>query len=161
MKPIALLAGLALSACQTPGKEMVPGNAEPASPGAQDPSPAAPKALVGEYRVAGIDGSEVGGGIGIGLTITDRQISFEPRCAGFVWTYSYAGGVLATDRPQKPRGAGEAMAATRAAPVCRIAVHPEQARLARALDSVTAARRTPTNGIELTGSGHSVTLYSQ
>lgn len=117
--------------------------------------------LVGEYRVAGIDGTEVGGGIGIALSVTDKLIWFEPRCAGFNWSYSYAGGVLATDRPQKPRAAGAPLVAGPMAATCRIAVHPEQQRLATALDAVTQVRRTPSNGIELTGGGHSVTLYSQ
>lgn len=117
--------------------------------------------LAGEYRVAGIDGTEVGGGIGIALTVTDKLIWFDPRCAGFNWTYTYRGGALSTDRPQKPRPAGGPLLAGPMGPTCRIAVHPEQQRLAAALDAVTQARRTPSNGIELSGGGHSVTLYSQ
>jgi hypothetical protein len=46
-------------------------------------------------------------------------------------------------------------------PTCRIAVHPEQRRLADALDGVIEARRTPSNGIELRGEEHSVLLYTQ
>jgi hypothetical protein len=116
---------------------------------------------VGHYRVAGIDGSEVAGEIGIALTVTERMLAFEPSCAGFRWTYTYAEGALATDRPQKVPAPGAPLTARRMAPVCRIAVHPEQERLARALDAVTQARRTPSNAIALTGGGHSVTLYSQ
>lgn len=117
--------------------------------------------LAGEYRVAGIDGTEVGGGIGIALTVTDKLIWFDPRCAGFNWTYTYAGGRLTTDRPQKPRTPGAPLVAGLGGATCRIGVHPEQQRLATALDAVTSAKRTPSNGIELTGGGHSVTLYSQ
>ena len=109
---------------------------------------AAPASLVGDYRVAGIDGSEVGGQIGIALSVTEDAISYEPRCAGFAWTYRYDRGALATERPAD-------------APICEIAVDPELERLATALDAVTRAAGTPSNGIELTGKGHSVTLYSQ
>lgn len=165
-----LLASLALAACQPAGG---PQEIEPTpSPSPAAASGAAPKpsgdapdlalaSLAGEYRVAGIDGTEVGGGIGLALTITDTLIWFEPRCAGFSWTYTYSGGDLATDRPQKPRPPGGALVAGPMGATCRIAVHPEQQRLAAALDAVTAARRTPSNAIELTGGGHSVTLYSQ
>ena len=66
-----------------------------------------------------------------------------------------------TDRPQKPRPPGAPLVAGPGGATCRIAVHPEQQRLATALDAVTSAVRTPSNGIELTGGGHSVTLYSQ
>lgn len=127
----------------------------------ETPVMARPAMLSGEYRVAGIDGTEIGGGIGLVLTVTDKLIWFDPRCAGFNWTYTYADGMLATARPQKLRPDGAPYVAGPTVPVCKIAVHPEQQRLATALDAVTQARRTPSNGIELTGGGHSVTLYSQ
>lgn len=149
-------AAMALTGCQTntdPVDDTPPAPDQQAMP--------APVSLAGEYRVAGIDGSEVGGNIGIALSITDKTIWFEPRCAGFSWTYTYSDGVLATDRPQKPRKTDGGLVAGVPAPTCRIAVHPEQQRLATALDTVTRAERTPSNGIELTGGGHSVTLYSQ
>ena len=117
--------------------------------------------LAGEYRVAAIDGTGIGGGIGLALTVTDTLIWFDPRCAGFNWTYTLSDGALVTDRPQKPRPPGAPLVAGPRAAPCRIAVHPEQQRLATALDAVTQARRTPSNGIELSGGGHSVTLFSQ
>lgn len=117
--------------------------------------------LAGEYRVAAIDGTEIGDGIGLALTVTDKLIWFDPRCAGFNWTYTYTDGRLITDRPLKPRPPGGPLVARPNVPVCRIGVHPEQQRLATAIDAVTEAWRTPTGGIELNGGGHSVTLYSQ
>lgn len=154
-----LAASAALAACQQTDEVAAPATppadsgAAATSTGAPDsstPAPAAnaPASLVGEYRVAGIDGTEVGGQIGIGLSVTETNIFYDPRCAGFDWTYTYDSGVLTTERP-----------ADRA--VCEIAVHPEQQRLAAALDAVTRAEQTPSNGIELTGGGHSVTLFSQ
>lgn len=154
-----LAASAALAACQQADEVAAP--ATPASdsgavvtptgaPDGDAPAPAmnAPASLVGEYRVAGIDGTEVGGQIGIALSITDGNIFYDPRCAGLEWTYTYGNGALTMERPAD-------------APVCEIAVHPEKQRLAAALDAVTRAERTPSNGIELTGGGHSVTLFSQ
>lgn len=157
-----------LSACQ-PAERPVGGTASAAGTGASPSPPSgrgdapdiAPVRLAGEFRVAAIDGSEVTGGIGLALTVTDKLIWFDPRCAGFNWTYTLADDRLTTDRPQKPRAAGAPYVAGPMGPVCKIAVHPEQQRLATALDAVTHVRRTLSNGIELHGGGHSVTLYSQ
>lgn len=153
---VLAFAALALVGCQPKADAL----AGPPLPPEEQAMPA-PASLAGEYRVAGIDGTEVGGNIGIALSITDKTIWFEPRCAGFNWTYTYFDGVLATDRPQKPRPAGAPLVAGPGTATCRIAVHPEQQRLATALDAVTSACRTPSNGIELTGGNHSVTRYSQ
>ena len=156
MRPIiAAISLVALAACQPAGDGPAPG-AEPsqaatavANDGKGDAAAVdAPASLVGEYRVAGIDGTEVAGQIGIALSVTEDTIFFDPRCAGFGWSYTYENGTLATARPTD-------------APVCEIAVDPELQRLAAALDAVTQAARTPSNGIALSGGGHSVTLYSQ
>lgn len=150
-----LLACLTLAACQP---------IEPQSgsvPAADASTASVPSMLTGEYRVAGIDGQDVGGGIGIALIITDDQIWFDPRCAGFSWTYTHEDGALTTDRPESPRAVDGQIAARLGRPTCRIAVHPEQRRLANALDAVRQVRRTPSNGIEMSGGGHSVTLFTQ
>lgn len=148
-----LLGALPLAACQ-------PADALSGTVPAVETQPA-PATLTGEYRVAAIDGQEVGGGIGIALTVSDSMIWFDPRCAGFDWTYTYAGGAMITDRPEKPSAVDGPFVARRMRPTCRIAVHPEQQRLAAAIDAVTNAHRTPSNGIELNGGGHSVSLYAQ
>ena len=162
---ILMAAAAVLSACQpTKGPVTSADSAvspPPANHRGDAPDLTAPASLDGEYRVAGIDGTEVGGGIGIALTVTDKLIWFDPRCAGFNWTYTYSNGVIATDRPQKPRPPGAPFVAGPGAATCRIGVHPEPQRLATALDAVTSAVRTPSNAIELSGGGHSVTLYSQ
>lgn len=171
---LAALSVIALAACQPAADDpasgasssedvsQAPSSAPPPSsdvPAGDEPASAeAPASLVGEYRVAGIDGTEVGGGIGIGLSVTEGEIYYEPRCAGFNWRYTYERRELSTDRPGKP---GPRLTAGPRPPVCAVAVHPEQRRLAAALDAVTRAERTPSNGIELSGGGHSVTLYSQ
>lgn len=148
MRPIiATIALAALAACQ-PSADDPPAGPDPSATVATDAAAAVPASLAGEYRVAGIDGTEVAGQIGIALSITRDTMFYDPRCAGFSWSYTYDGGALATARPAD-------------APVCEIAVDPELQRLAAALDAVTGAARTPSNAIELSGGGHSVTLYSQ
>ncbi|WP_338446572.1 hypothetical protein V5F89_01885 [Pelagerythrobacter marensis] len=139
---LVIVPAVLLAACQPAADPAGP--SAPAAP-VEDRAPAS---LVGEYRVAGIDGAELGGDIGIGLSITETNIFYQPRCAGFDWTYTYEAGALTTERPADR-------------PVCAIGVPPEQRRLASALDSVTRAERTPANGIELTGGERSVTLFSQ
>lgn len=141
----AVAAATILAGCQ-------PGTA-PAAPGAAQNSDAPDNALAslaGEYRVADIDGREISGGIGVALSVSDTEMWFEPRCAGYAWNYTLSGTDLTANRAGDP-----------AAPTCDIAVHPEEQRLAAALDAVDQASRTPSNGIALTGGGHSVTLYSQ
>ncbi|MFC4256938.1 hypothetical protein GRI97_14560 [Altererythrobacter xixiisoli] len=112
--------------------------------------------LIGEYRVASINGLPLDGEIGIALSIKGALLSFEPTCAGFVWNIGFTGDRLRTSRHRAAQGP-DGMPP----PVCAIAVAPEQAALARALDAVSRAERTPSNGILLSGEGSSVLLFSQ
>jgi len=124
-------------------------------PEQQDPN--APEGLVGEYRVAGIDGQPLNAAFGIGVSLDAETISYEPRCAGFVWKYDYRAGWLATQRSSRlgaqPKAAAEAGACDNVA--------PELTQLASAIDAAERAERTPENGILLSGGGRSVTLFSQ
>jgi len=116
---------------------------------------AAPERLVGEYRVAGIDGQPLEAPFGIAVSIDDDTLGFDPRCAGFVWTYRYRGGGLATLRsPDLPdRAAGPSG--------CVTGFTVLHERLAEAIDAAERAERTPENGILLSGRGRSVLLFSQ
>lgn len=118
------------------------------APSAAAPPVDAPASLVGEWRVAGIDGAPIDAPIGIALSIDAGTMTFDPRCDGFTWDYDYRAGRLATAR----RNPGA---------VCAIDQDPALNRLAAALDAVEGAARTPANAIELRGGGRSVTLFSQ
>ena len=114
--------------------------------------------LIGEYRVAGVNDAELPDGEAIALSIDGPMLSFEPTCAGFVWEIGFDGGVLATQR----HGFANAPAPGEPPPpVCAVAISAGQTALARALDAVTRAERTPSNAIRLSGGGYSVTLYNQ
>jgi hypothetical protein len=114
--------------------------------------------LVGEYRVAGIDGTEVQGSIGIALSIDGPMLSYEPTCAGFVWDIAAEAGHFTLTRAA---GYGPARQPDGTFVVCAVAVSPEQRRLAEAIDAARRAWRTPSNGILLEGRGRSVMLFSQ
>ncbi len=111
----------------------------------------ASEALVGEYRVAGIDGEPFDENFGIALSISavPSVISFDEECGSFSWAADMEGGVLFTNRmPAEPRS-------------CDTPIHPRLLQLAAAIDAADRAARTPANGIELSGRGRSVLLFSQ
>lgn len=149
--PFALL----LSACS---------GAEPDPPA--EPSPAAPQGspsaspsvalvpiatLEGEWRVAGIDGAEFDEPYGLALSGSESEIWWEPRCAGSVRRYTLDG--LSFTAIPPPNAAAE--------PACDVAFPPRQADVTRALDTADTIGRTASNGIEISGGGHSLLLFSQ
>ena len=114
--------------------------------------------LAGEWRVAGIDGQPLDQPVGIALSASSEEIWWAPRCAGFVRSYAIQGQGFAA-RPAlgvKPRKPGEPTP-----PVCTIAPPPGAAELFRALDAAQTIRRTPENGVLISGGAHSVLLFSQ
>lgn len=143
---VGLLAGCGQAADQ-PGSGATPS----ATPSEALPAPAS---LIGEYRVAGIDGAELQGPAGIALTIDAGRVSYQPTCAGYVWSYAYSNGALDIERRQEKLHHPPP-------PVCAIGVPPELDRLAATLEAANRARVTPANGIELSGGGRSVLLFSQ
>ena len=105
------------------------------------------EALAGEYRVAGIDGTDVNLPHGITASITADRIDVQSDCIRFAWSYRFEDRLLVTE---------QAPVAT-----CRRALFPEERALSEAVEAADLVRRTPANGIELSGSGRSVTLFSQ
>lgn len=144
MRLILLATFAALAAC-------APVANEPAATGS-DPAVAAgaimtPAALMGEYRVAGVDGQDINLSHGISASISDREIEVLSDCIRLKWTYTLADGMLAADRMP--------------AMSCRRALLPEEQAISRAFDDAVQVRRTAANGIEFSGEGHRVTLFSQ
>ena len=114
--------------------------------------------LEGEWRVAGIDGQPLDQPVGLALSASAQEIWWNPRCAGYVRSYRIEGGKFSTGPhlgfvPRKP---GEPTP-----PVCTIAPPPRIGDVFRALTEATMITRTPQNGIEISGGGHSVLLFSQ
>ena len=114
---------------------------------------ASSRMLVGEWRVAGIDGEDFDEPYAIALSASDSEIWWNPRCARQSVRYSIEGSRF---RPIPPAGSPEEPVA-----VCAIAVPP---RLPDVIDSIRMAdsiERTSANGIRLSGNGRSLTLFSQ
>ena len=104
-------------------------------------------ALAGDYRVAGIDGADVNLPHGISAFITGERIDVQSDCIRFAWTYRFEEQLLVTEQ----------------APVasCRRALLPEEQALAEAVEAADVVRRTPANGVEFSGGGHSLLLFGQ
>lgn len=107
--------------------------------------------LVGEYRVAGINGAPMETSFGLALSVTESQMIFGDFCGGYAWDYRLEGTKIETARVASPDK--ECLAT--------VTMHRSVFEFVEALDAVTQAGRTPSNGIELSGAGRSVTLYSQ
>ncbi|WP_332659896.1 hypothetical protein [Brevundimonas sp.] len=157
--PLVLM--MALAACGQPGQAP----ATPTAPSQEAPPAPAPTAadpstqagsLAGAWRVAGIDGREFDEPVGLSLTGDERQLWWEPRCAGLARAYRIDGpGIsFASIRPAGPAGSPPA-------PVCEIGLPPRLDEVIRALDNADRIARTPNNGILISGPDHSLVLFSQ
>ena len=155
---------LALAACQSP--EDGPAPTPDGSPPAATASPSAaisPTAsasdevqtgaivsaeeLVGEYRIPGADGQDINLPHGISAIIDGTTIRVSADCLHFAWTYRFEG----------PRLVTESAPATS----CRRGLLPEEEAVRAAFDAAEAVRRLPSNGIEFSGGGRWVLLFSQ
>ena len=154
----AIAFAVLLTACaprdQVANETTAPPPAE--APAAAEPAPI--QTLEGEWRVAGIDGQALDQPVGLALTASAQEIWWDPRCAGYVRSYRIEGSKFMTGPhigfvPRKP---GEPTP-----PVCTIAPPPRIGEVFRALTEATTIARTPQNGIEISGGGHSLLLFSQ
>lgn len=141
----------AVAACSPAPIERAQGGGSAVSTAAPSASPTPVGSLVGEYRVAGIDGEALDLPFAMTLSIDERSIVNEGVCGGDAWDYRLEGSELELTRTRRPDP--ECLATVR--------VYPEVLHLPAAIDAATRAERTPSNAIELSGGGHSVTLYSQ
>lgn len=157
----------ALAACNQEGSAPQPVPSEPDSAAATIatapvvPGQAAlpsPTSLAGEWRVAGIDGADFNEAYGLALSADAREIWWTPRCAGFVRSYAIQDGVI---RLRAASAQPTAQPGTTPPPVCAIAPPARLPEVFRALEAADRIVRTPSNGIEISGGGHSVLLFSQ
>ncbi len=162
---LIVLAALALAACSQESEQEEQVTILPAPGGIANPPPAPPttplsyvETLAGEWRVAGIDGQPLNEPYGLALSADEEEIWWEPRCANVAFSYRIDGLKLetGTSRPDAPVGTDG-----NPPPVCAISIPPRLNDVARALDLAETVGRTPSNGLLIEGSGHSITLFSQ
>jgi hypothetical protein len=106
--------------------------------------------LAGEWRVAELDGKEIDKSYGIALSADHEQIWWQPECALQYRSYTI----------QDSRFDSRPVDLSNRA-VCDIAVPEEIARIWSAIDASDTIERTHANGVRISGSGRSVTLFSQ
>jgi hypothetical protein len=169
MRPIlSALPCILLAACAPQDSGSAPAGVNPtetvpAAPTlASSPAPASTLApvesLAGEWRVAGIDGAELNEPSGLALSGSVDELWWRPRCAGMARSYRIDGLAI---RFGPPAGTPPPSSDTPPPPVCAIGLPPRLADVMRALDAANTVGRTPGNGIEISGGGHSVLLFSQ
>ena len=123
------------------------GSAEERAVPAEPPAIASAAELAGEYRVAGIDGSEIDLPHAVTASIDVERIHLTSDCVNLAWSYRFEGERLVTE--QAP------------AESCARGFDATERALLAALDVADAVHRTPANAVELSGGGHAVTLFSQ
>lgn len=111
------------------------------------PGVPAPASLIGDYRVAGVDGAAVDLEWGMSVSINATTIRLVSQCVTPQWRYRYEGGAITTE--------------SMLVEICEREMAPAEAAANAALDGAEQVTRTPENGLEITGGGHSITLFSQ
>ncbi|WP_305097920.1 hypothetical protein [Croceibacterium aestuarii] len=144
---VPIVAALALAGCDS----SAPSPRPTASTATATPAAVPLDSLVGEYRVAGIDGQPLDADYGIALSVTPERIDFA-NCRQIGWSYTLEKGKIETER--SPPGGPDAKPCDEELPVYVV-------QMISAIDAAKKAERTPQNGIELTGGLRSLTLFSQ
>jgi hypothetical protein len=149
------------AATATPATPTLAPSAPPQPAPQQAPAGApipSPPGLAGEWRVAGIDGQPLDEPYGLALSGSETELWWAPRCAGAARRYRIAGFRISFEPAAE---AGGAKPGVQPPLVCAIGQPGRLAEVMRALDSAETVVRTPANGIELSGGGHSLLLFSQ
>ncbi len=87
---------------------------------------------------------------GVAVSIGAKQIRADSQCVKFWWDYTL-----------DEEGAFSATPANQDEPVCERGRTPDEEALAAALPKLTHAVRLPSNALQLSGGGASITLFTQ
>ena len=105
--------------------------------------------IVGEWRVAGINGSALSQPYGMPASIKNGQIHITSQCVNFYWDYKLAQGKFAASRTNLDRE------------VCERGRTEDEQALDRTMPMVKKARRLPDGALELTGDDAVITFFTQ
>jgi hypothetical protein len=158
------LAALLLASCSerdradppTPVEEPASPQAAPAETAVAAPTETPPAnvpvnqtaELVGEYRIAGVDGRDIDLPHGITARIDDTGIIVESGCVMMSWVWFFEDGRLVTEQLFPRESCGRKLL-------------PEEEAIAAAFNGATHVGRTPANGIEFAGENGAVLLFGQ
>lgn len=147
--PMAL-ATIVLPACQPDAGPPDPAPTAPASAAsgaAPPPSAESRVSLAGEYRVAGVDGQDVNLPHAITVSVTGTVIRYASQCVGGMWSYRQDGNAIELERIPTE--------------ACERSLYPEEAAIETVFANSATVSRTASNGLQVEGGGHSLTLFSQ
>ena len=105
-------------------------------------------ALVGEYRVAGVDGKDIDLPHGITARIDDTGVIVESGCVKLSWVWFFEDGRLVTEQLFARDSCGRKLL-------------PEEEAIVAAFNGAAHVARTPANGIEFSGENGAVLLFGQ
>jgi hypothetical protein len=163
MRASALAALLALGACapatEVPEEPVATPTGKAAAAPASSPSstvqvePREPARLVpaseliGEWRIAGVNGQAIDAPYGITASITADRIHMVADCINVAWSYAAESGTIETKRVPV-EGCGRGMT-------------PQEEAIVAAIDAATGFGRVPSNAVEIFTTDRRVTLFSQ
>lgn len=120
-----------------------------------EPADPWPETVRGEWRLAGIDGEPFEADYGVAISIGQDRIEFD-NCQQIAWNYTHEADKITTRRTP----AITIDIAPKPLP-CAAPLPPQTAAMVTAIDTASEVRRTPENGLRISGGSHSVTLFSQ
>lgn len=139
------------------------GDVQEAAPVA-DPAPVAEEIdLVGEWRVAGIDGAAVDLPAALTVSGGPQILDWEPACAQLMHRYRIDGARFSAVRIRQfvTEEAMQSPGAVPSRPPCAIGLPPGVEDAMLAVEMADKIERTAENGIRISGRTRSVTLFSQ
>ena len=103
--------------------------------------------LVGEWRIAGVDGQAIDAPYGVTASITADRIHVVADCINVAWSYAAESGTISTKRvPVEGCGRGLTV---------------QEEAIVATIDAATGFGRVPSNAVEIFTTGRRVTLFSQ
>ena len=149
---------LALAGCSPPQPAPSGEDAEPVTettrlPPPETEMPGKPlgglRELAGEWRLAGVDGQDLNQPEGIAVSIEGATMQATAGCVRWQWAITL------------DQGAFSARPVPLAEPSCARGLTASERTMADAITGASEARRLPSMGVELSGGGRSVVLFSQ
>lgn len=103
--------------------------------------------IVGEWRIASVNGKDIDQSTGITASISDNEIRVNAGCVNMAFTYRLLAGRFASE--------------TTPVASCARPLSPAEKAVGDALTTAQNAARDSSNALVLSGAGNSLSLYTQ